>query len=79
MWPAGYAVGFQGEKFSLVVAGVAAGSHGAAVVRVGASCGQGVCNAQRCASPVHGLCPRPEGLSTAGVPLAGGLLLIFRG
>jgi hypothetical protein len=49
----------------MVAVGVAASSHAAAVVRVCASCGQGVCNAQRCASPVHGLCTRPGGLSTA--------------
>ena len=45
--------------------GVTASSHAAAVVRLCASCGQGVCNAQRCASPVQGLCTRPGGLSTA--------------
>jgi hypothetical protein len=37
--------GFRmGENFSIVAVGVTASSHAAAVVRVGASCGQGVGN-----------------------------------
>jgi hypothetical protein len=50
-------VWFPRENFSIVVVGVAAHSHAAAVVRVGASCGQGVGNGVIVVHPCPQLVP----------------------